>query len=68
MVKIHLKEIRKSKNMSQRTLSRKSGVSDSYISEIETGIKIPSVDIICKLARALKCKPCEIFSCDERRR
>lgn len=53
--------------MSQRTLSRKSGVSDSYISEIETGIKIPSVDIVCKLAHALKCKPCEIFSCDERR-
>ena len=37
------KEIRKSLNVTQKTLAKKLSISRSYLSEIETGAKIPSV-------------------------
>lgn len=37
------KEIRKSLNITQERLSKKLGISRGYLSEIETGVKIPSV-------------------------
>lgn len=48
----HLKELRNSKNMSQRALSAKSGVSDSAISYYENGRPI-DVDVLNKLCTAL---------------
>lgn len=42
--------------MSQRTLSVKSGVSRSYICELEQGkYDRPSIFVICSLAMALEC-------------
>lgn len=48
----HLKKLRNSKNMSQRALSAKSGVSDSAISYYENGRPI-DVDVLNKLCTAL---------------
>ncbi len=42
-------------------LSYISGVSHGYISELENNFKSPSIDILCKLARALKCKPEDLY-------
>lgn len=64
MVIIHLKEIRQKKGLSIKKLAKLSGVSSSYISEIENEIKMPTILIICKLAKGLKCSPYELFSCE----
>lgn len=65
-MKLHIREMRQKKgDMSLGELERKSGVSKSYLSELENGIKINvGIDILCKLAKALECKPEELFKCD----
>lgn len=64
MAKILLYEIRRKKGLSQLELSKRSGVSYGYISELENGIKSPTIDTICKLAKALECRPEDLFRCD----
>lgn len=63
MVEITLREIRQSKNLTIKDLSKKSGVNAGYISEIECGKKKPTIDILCKLAKALKCDVSELYKC-----
>ena len=63
MTKIFLYEIRRQRGMSQIELSDRSGVNHGYISELESNLKSPTIDIICKLAKALDCKPEELFEC-----
>ncbi len=52
-----LRELRKAKNLSQRTLGNQVGVSFTYISKVENEKldfgDYPSEELICKLARAL---------------
>jgi transcriptional regulator with XRE-family HTH domain len=52
-----LRELRKAKNLSQRTLGNRVGVSFTYISRIENEKlefgDYPSEELICKLAKAL---------------
>lgn len=60
----NLRSIRKQKNLTILQLSEKSKVNNGYISEIENGKKIPTIDVICKLAEALKCKPEDLYECD----
>ena len=43
------KEIRKSLNITQERLSKKLGISRGYLSEIETGVKIPAVGVRIKI-------------------
>ena len=43
------KEIRKNLNITQERLSKKLGISRGYLSEIETGVKIPSVRLRMEL-------------------
>lgn len=43
------KEIRKSLNITQETMSKKLGISRGYVSEIETGAKFPSIRIRMEL-------------------
>lgn len=52
----YLKSLRKSiKNMSLRNVQMKTGVSNSYISQVERGVRgIPSPDILRKLAPVYK--------------
>ena len=55
-----LKKIRTSKNLTQPQLARISGISQSYISEIESFKKSPTLDMIEKLANALQVSPYEL--------
>lgn len=64
MPKILLYEIRRQRGMSQMELSEKSNVSHGYISELEHNTKSPTIDVICKLAKALECKPEDLYECD----
>ena len=50
-----LKEMRKSKGLTQRELADKAGVSESYICQIENG-KMVSLTKLDKLAEVLGCK------------
>ena len=56
-----IQEKRKSKKISQEKLSEISGIDRSYLSEIETGKKSPSLSTILKIANALKEKPSVFF-------
>lgn len=56
-----LYEIRTQKGMSLRKLEELSGVGKSTINRIENGEANPTVDIICQLAVALGCQPCDLF-------
>jgi transcriptional regulator with XRE-family HTH domain len=53
-----LRELRKAKNLSQRTLGNRVGVSFTYISKVENEKldfgDYPSEELICKLAKALE--------------
>ncbi|MBZ4687315.1 MAG: helix-turn-helix domain protein [Clostridiales bacterium] len=52
-MKILVKKFRESKGWSQTTLARMSGVSQTYISELEAGKSVPTVSILKNLADAL---------------
>lgn len=65
-IKLKLNEIREEKGLGLRELSRLSGVSVGYLSELEnpTGSKEnPSVEIICRLAAALEVDAKDLFEC-----
>lgn len=51
---LKLKQLRKEKNMSLQDLSDKSGISISYLNEIEKSKKYPKADKVFKLAEALQ--------------
>lgn len=50
---MRLKQIRIAKGLSQKRLSELSGVTQGYISDIESGASEPTVRILRKLAKAL---------------
>lgn len=52
---VNLKELRKSKKLSQGKLAEKAGCTRSYISQVERGVLWPSVKVSKKLADALGC-------------
>lgn len=62
----NLKNIREKKGLSQSQLSKSSGVSNVYISNLENAIKKnPSLDLITKLANALGCSVNDILGEEE---
>lgn len=61
MPKLFLREIRRQRGISQLELSKRSSVSYGYISELENNVKSPTINTICRLSRALECKPEELF-------
>ena len=65
MYKMLIKEYRKEMNLSQRELSEKSGVSKSYISELEKAKYDATCTIIIQICLALKISPNELLNWDE---
>jgi transcriptional regulator with XRE-family HTH domain len=57
IINFSLKKIRKDKNLTQTQLAHLSGISQSYISEIESFLKSPTLDTITILANALQIHP-----------
>lgn len=60
-MKNNLQKIRWEKNLSQKTLSQKSGVSQSVISSVENGLTIPNLITALRLAKALGVAVEDIF-------
>lgn len=52
-----LKKIREEKRLNKKEVSEMTGVSYSYYKAIENGSKSPSLDVINKIAKALKISP-----------
>ena len=54
---IRLEEYRKANLYSIRQLSLKTGVSRTYLTQLERGEKVPTLTIVCVLCRVFKCTP-----------
>lgn len=63
-MKIYLDIIRNQKSISIRALAEKSGVAKSHIEKIEAGETNPTIDVMCKLAKALDVPVGDLFTCD----
>lgn len=61
MIELLIKEIRLKNNMTQEELSQKSGISESYISELENNLKMPTILTLCRLAEALEVDISELY-------
>ena len=56
-----IKQRRTELGLSQRALAKRVGVSDAYITQLETRERTnPSLDVLKKLAKALRCQVSEL--------
>jgi len=60
-IEILVKEVRETKNIPLNRLSYKSGVSVSHINDIENNLKMPSLLVMVKLAKALGVEITELY-------
>jgi len=58
----NIKKRREKLGMSQAQLAEKSDTSTNYIAQIEQQIRFPSVDMLERIAKALKFDSAELFS------
>lgn len=64
-IRLNILQLKRAKGMSQLKLSNLSGVSRSYINELENGKHTnPGVEIVCRLALALGCTLNELVECE----
>ena len=63
-MKIHLERERLRANLTIKKQSDLSGVSTGMISMIESGERMPTLDTLCKLAKALRIPTVELYDCD----
>src|SRR3970040_747830 len=56
-----IERLRERRALSREDLARASGVSYSYLSEVERGLKRPSTDVLARLATALDMLPSELL-------
>jgi len=57
-----LRELRQKYGVTQQQLSIATGLTEGYISNMERGLKVPSLTTILRLAVALGCKVTEMVS------
>jgi transcriptional regulator with XRE-family HTH domain len=56
-----IKEIRRSKHLSQEQLAEKADINSKYLSRMERGTENPTLDMLIKLANALDVEMWEMF-------
>lgn len=64
-MKLYLREIREEKGLTIRGLSDASGVAINQIERMEQNSINPTIETLCKLAKALAVPASVLFSCDE---
>ena len=57
-----LREVRQRRRITQDTLALTAGLTKAYISDMERGLKVPSLTTVLRLAVALECKVTELVS------
>lgn len=65
MLKLYIREIREKKGLSQKKLSKLSGVSSSHIGYLENGEREPTISVLCKIAKALNVDIKELFKYED---
>jgi transcriptional regulator with XRE-family HTH domain len=58
----HLRELRQRSGVTQAQLSVATGLTEGYISNMERGLKVPSLTTVLRLAVALGCKVTELVA------
>lgn len=58
---MNIREKREELGLSQKELAEKSGITQSFLCDIEQGRSKPSIDVAIKLARVLKVKDIKFF-------
>jgi len=61
-----LRELRIERNLSQGELADRCGSNRPFISNLERGVKVPSLTMILRLSNALDCGACELVSVFDR--
>jgi transcriptional regulator with XRE-family HTH domain len=51
-----LRDVRLRRKLTQEAVGQRAGMSEAYISNMEHGLKVPSLTTILRLAVALQCK------------
>lgn len=62
VIKSQLKEVRQGKGISVRKLAELTGMSKTFISDVENNHKIPTIYTLCILAVALNAKPEDLYT------
>ena len=57
-----LRELRVARNLTQTELAERSGSNRPFISNLERGIKVPSLTMVLRLANALDCTACDLVA------
>ena len=58
---MNIREKREELGLSQKELAEKSGITQSFLCDIEQGRSKPSIDVAIKLAKVLKGKDIKFF-------
>jgi transcriptional regulator with XRE-family HTH domain len=56
-----ISDLRKSARLSQEELAERAGVHRTYVSQLERGLKSPTLDTILKLSSALDTRPSTVM-------
>ncbi len=57
-----LRQLRKDRGITQVQMAEASGLIDTYISDMERGLKVPSLTTLLRLAAALGCKVADLVT------
>ena len=58
----NVQRIRKDKSWSQEEFAHRCGLHRTYISQVERGVRNPTITVLEKLAKALKVEPAHLLS------
>lgn len=56
-----LRELRRKHKLTQAQIAERSGLLQHHISELENGLRMPSLVTLLKLAAAIGCKPTDLL-------
>lgn len=56
-----LREMRTARKLTQGELAERCGSNHPFISNLERGVKVPSLTMILRLAEALECRPTDLI-------
>jgi transcriptional regulator with XRE-family HTH domain len=57
-----VRRVRKEYDWTQEDLADRSGLTTTYVGQVERGDKVPSLTVVLKLARALEMLPSELLA------
>ncbi len=60
-----IKYLRRMQGISQEELALKAGINPAYFGQVERGLKCPTIDTLCKIAKAMDISPDECLRSEE---